>query len=82
LRVCNPYRPEATDTIELARVSGCERIEVPGSVLLFQREVEDFVAAALDGRTQRITLAESRRTVATLSALYRSARDARACAIL
>ena len=36
-------------------------------------EVDDFAAAALDGQPQRVTLAESRRTVDVICRLYRSA---------
>jgi xylose dehydrogenase (NAD/NADP) len=43
----------------------------------FAGEIADMEAAALDGRPSRVTLAESRRTVATISALYESARTRR-----
>lgn len=82
LRVPNPFRPEPTETLELERASGIERIEVTGSTLLFQREVEDFVASVLDRQASVVTLTDSRRMVATLSSLYRSARDGRAYDIL
>ncbi len=39
------------------------------------REVEDFEASVLDGAPPVVSLAESRRTAAMLSALYASARD-------
>ena len=39
------------------------------------REIEDFEASALDGAPPVVSLAESRRTVATLAALQASARD-------
>jgi predicted dehydrogenase len=38
-------------------------------------EVEDFAAAALDGRPQRVPLSESSRTVDVICALYRSASE-------
>src|SRR4051794_4823889 len=37
-------------------------------------EIDDFAAAALDGRPQRVPLAESWRTVSTICALYHAAR--------
>jgi predicted dehydrogenase len=39
----------------------------------FAGEIADVETAALDGRPQRVTLAESRRTVQTILALYASA---------
>lgn len=36
-------------------------------------EIDDFAAAALDGRPQRVSLAESRRTIEVIQALYQSA---------
>ena len=77
LRVPNPFKPGMTETVELERASGIERIEIAGSTLLFQREVDDFVSAVLDGTPPVIPLAESRRTVATLTALYRAATEGR-----
>jgi predicted dehydrogenase len=37
-------------------------------------EIDDFAAAALEGRPPRVPLSESHRTVSTICALYRSAR--------
>jgi predicted dehydrogenase len=75
LRVPNPFKPGMTETVELERPSGIERIEVAGSTLLFQREVEAFISAVLDGTPPVVPLAESRRTAATLTALYSAARE-------
>ena len=63
-------------TLELERNGGVEQIEVPGSPMIFVREIEDFEARVLDGAPAVVTLAESRRTAATLAALYTSARSA------
>jgi xylose dehydrogenase (NAD/NADP) len=81
LRVPNPFKPRASETIELERPTGIQRIEVTGSTLLFQREIEDFIASVLDGKPQVVTLADSRVTAATLCALYQSAREGRAVAV-
>jgi predicted dehydrogenase len=73
LRVERPFRPAPADTITLILGDEIRRIEVEGSPLHFVRLVEDFVAAALDGRPQAVTLEESRGNAAALAALYRSA---------
>jgi predicted dehydrogenase len=75
LTVPNPFRPGPLETLELERGGVVERIDVPGSPEIFVREVEDFEASVLDGAPAVVSLAESRRTAAILSALYASARD-------
>jgi predicted dehydrogenase len=77
LRVSNPFRPGPTEHIEIVRGDEVHRIAVEGSPLLFVREIEDFVAAVLDGREPAITLRESRGNAAALAALQASARLAR-----
>jgi predicted dehydrogenase len=74
LTVPNPFKPGPQEMLELERSGRIEHIAVAGSPHLFVREIEDFEAAALDGAPQVVTLAESRRTAATLSALLASAR--------
>ena len=76
LTVPNPFRPGPLEVLELERSKGVERIEVPGSEMIFVRQVEDFEARILDGAPAVVTLAESRQTAATLAALYASARSA------
>ena len=78
LTVPNPFRPGPRETLELERRGGIEHIEVEGSSLIFANEIEDFEASVLDGAPQVVTLAESRRTAATLAALLAAARDASA----
>jgi predicted dehydrogenase len=46
-------------------------------VMAYSGEVADIVRVALDGGQPRVTLAESRRTVRTIAALYGSARAGR-----
>ena len=75
LTVPNPFRPGPLETLELERNGAVERIDVPGSAEIFVREIEDFEASVLDGAAPVVSLAESRRTIATLGALYASARD-------
>jgi predicted dehydrogenase len=74
LSVPNPFRPGPVETLELRRGWTIDRIEVTGSPEIFVREVEDFEASVLDGTQPVVSLAESRRTATTLSALYASAR--------
>jgi predicted dehydrogenase len=73
LTVPNPFRPGLLETLELERGGKVERIEVAGSPMIFVKEIEDFEARVLDGAAAVVTLTESRRTAATLSALYQSA---------
>jgi len=78
LTVPNPFRPGPLETLELERNGKVEHIEVVGSAELFVREVEGFEASVLDGTPPIVSLAESRRTAATLVALQASARDSAA----
>lgn len=75
LTVPNPFRPGPLETLELERGGVVEHIAVPGSAEIFVREVEDFEASVLDGAPTIVSLAESRRTAATLAALHAAARD-------
>jgi len=73
LRVENPFKPGASEDIIVHRGAEIAHVAVQGSSLLFVRQIEDFVAAALDGHQPTVSLAESRRNADTLAALYRSA---------
>jgi len=77
LRVNDPFRPSPRHEIYVRRGDGVQQLTVEGSPLLFVRQVEDFVAAALDGRPPTVSLQESRGNAAALAALYRSAREDR-----
>lgn len=74
LTVPNPFRPGPLEILELERRGEIQRIEVEGSAQIFDREIADFEASVLDGARPVVSLAESRRTAATLVALYASAR--------
>jgi len=76
LTVPNPFRPGPIETLGLDQNGAITHIEVAGSPEIFVREIEDFEGSVLDGSPTIVTLAESRRTAATLTALYTSARDA------
>ena len=75
LTVPNPFKPGPLEVLELERAGKVERIEVTGSPMLFLREIEDFEARILDGAPAVVTLDESRRTAATIAALYASAAE-------
>jgi len=77
LTVPNPFRPGPLEVLELERGGTVERIEVTGSPMIFVREIEDFEARILDGAPAVVTLDESRRTAATIAALYASAAENR-----
>jgi predicted dehydrogenase len=77
LRVDNPFRPAALEHIDVQRGDERRRIAIDGSSALFVREVDDFVAAALDGKAPVVSIAESRGNAATLAALHRSAQSGR-----
>ena len=77
LTVPNPFKPGPLEVLELERGGRVERIEVTGSPLFFVREIEDFEARILDGAPAVVTLDESRRTAATIAALYASAAENR-----
>ena len=72
MRVTSPYKPGPREPIELQRGDRAETVWVDGSSVLFVRQVEDFVAAALDGRSPVVSLADSRGVAAALAALHRS----------
>lgn len=75
LTVPNPFKPGPLETLQLERNGRLEQIAVAGSTELFVKEVEDFAASVLDGAPSVVSLAESRRTAATLQALHASARE-------
>lgn len=75
LTVPNPFRPGPREILELERGGRVDRIEVIGSPMIFAREIEDFEARILDGAPAVVTLDDSRRTAATIAALYASARE-------
>lgn len=74
LTVPNPFKPGPVESLDLERGGRHEPITVDGSPEIFVREVEDFESAVLDGRPPVVSLAESRHTVGTISALYSAAR--------
>ena len=81
LRVGNPFRPEPAEEIEIRRGDQVVRHRTEASPALFVRQIDDFVAAVLDGKPTVVSLAESRGNAAALAALHQSARTNHAVAI-
>jgi D-xylose 1-dehydrogenase (NADP+, D-xylono-1,5-lactone-forming) len=77
LRVNELFRPSPRHEIYVRRNDGVTQVSVEGSPLLFVRQIEDLIAAVLDGRPQAVSLEESRGNAAALAALHRSAREGR-----
>jgi predicted dehydrogenase len=73
LVVPNPFKPGPVETLLLERLGERQAIEVRGSDIHFIRQVENFVAAVLDGAQPTVTLADSRRTAAACRALANAA---------
>jgi xylose dehydrogenase (NAD/NADP) len=73
LRVPNPFVPLPLERIYLFRCGRTKTIFVRGQYL-YNGEVEDMADAALLGKPQHISLADTRANIATLVALFESAR--------
>ncbi|HUE86231.1 MAG TPA: Gfo/Idh/MocA family oxidoreductase [Vicinamibacterales bacterium] len=78
LRAANPFKPAPVDVIEIRRGEEVVHEAVEGSSMLFVRQIEDFVSAAVDGREPAVSLLDSRGNAAVLAALHASARSRRA----
>ncbi|HYT66315.1 MAG TPA: Gfo/Idh/MocA family oxidoreductase [Vicinamibacterales bacterium] len=76
LRIVRPFRTDDRSAMLLMAGDTVERLPF-ASETPFAGEIADMEAVALDAWPQRIPLLESRRTVATIAALYRSAREGR-----
>jgi xylose dehydrogenase (NAD/NADP) len=77
LRVNDLFRPSTRHDIHVRRGDEVQQVTVEGSPLLFVRQIDDLISAALDGRAPTVSLDESRGNAAALAALYRSAREGR-----
>ena len=72
LRIDRPFRTDERSRLLLTVGDHTESVPIDMAAP-FAGEIADIESAALDGRPQRVTLAESRRTVRTIRALYASA---------
>jgi len=76
VEVRHPWRPRADEPILLRRSSGNESVAA-GSGERYRLEIEDLREAIVNARAPRVSLAESRGNVGTISALLQSAREGR-----
>ena len=76
LRIERPFRTDAMSRLLLTIGDQTEPLPFPTDTP-FAGQIADMEAAAIDGRPPRIALAESRRTAATITALYESAGTGR-----
>jgi D-xylose 1-dehydrogenase (NADP+, D-xylono-1,5-lactone-forming) len=77
LRVPHPFKPGPETQIEIQRGDEVDRVRVAGSPALFVRQIEDFIAAVLDGRPPAVSLRDSRGNAAALAALHEAAATGR-----
>lgn len=74
LHIPSPFKPGLKNEIHLKREGKTQTIKVAGSEL-YLGEVEDMCDAILQGKTPRITLADSRKNTAVILALLESAKS-------
>jgi xylose dehydrogenase (NAD/NADP) len=74
LQISEPFKPGPQVDIVVTRADESRVIRVEGPAMLYVRQVEDFVAAVVDGREPPVSLEESRGNAAALAALYASAK--------
>lgn len=72
LRVDRPFRTDERSRLLLTSGDSTEVVPYEAATA-FAGEIADIECAALDGRPQHVSLAESRRTIRTILALYSSA---------
>jgi xylose dehydrogenase (NAD/NADP) len=80
LRVGSPFKPGPDAVLLLRRGDETQTIAV-GDPDLYIHEIEDLADAVLEGKTPRVTLADSRGNVAAIVALLESARQGRPIAL-
>jgi predicted dehydrogenase len=73
--VNSPYKPDANEKIFLRQGDDEQSVRVQGPKLLYSGEVEDMADAVLEGKSPRISLADSRANVAAIKALLQSAKE-------
>jgi hypothetical protein len=76
LRIGRPFKTDEQSGLSLLRGDSVESLPCAADAA-YTGEIADMECAALDGRPPRVSLAESRRTVKTIAALYESARSGR-----
>jgi predicted dehydrogenase len=76
MNIDTPFKPGADAELRLVRGDLRETVAVAGQPL-YLGEVEDLEAAVIDGRPQRVSLADTRGNTATLVAIHEAARSGR-----
>jgi xylose dehydrogenase (NAD/NADP) len=74
LRIDRPFRTDERSRVLLTS-GDCTEVVPYEAATAFAGEVADIECAAIDGRPQHLPLAESRRTIRTILALYSSAQS-------
>lgn len=74
LRIVRPFRTDELSRLILTSGDADETLPFAAAPP-FSGEIADMEAIALDGRPPRVTLEDSRRTVATIATLYEAARS-------
>jgi predicted dehydrogenase len=78
LAIPQPFQPGLDERLRLLHGSEVTEIPVKAGRPLFEDEVDEMTTLVRSGGPPRVTLADTRGNVATLQALYRSAREGRA----
>ena len=73
LNIPAPFKPDENETILLTRGDKTETIKIKGQEL-YLGEVEDMVDAIMLGREPRVSLADSRGNISTITALIESSK--------
>jgi len=76
LYIPNPFKPRTDERLEIRRGEVVETVIVSGDEL-YTGEVEDMADAVLEGAAPRVSLADSRDNIATITALLESAASGR-----
>lgn len=74
IQIPHPYKPGQREKIFLSKGEKVQPIDIR-SPELYEGEVENMADAILEGKPQRISLADSRGNVETITALLQSARE-------
>jgi predicted dehydrogenase len=76
LNIPNPFKPGFDNEIYLTRNEKTETIKIPGGEL-YMGEVEDMCNAVLHGKAPLVSLEDSRKNTAAITALLESAKSGR-----
>jgi len=76
----NPFKPGLKNEIYVTRGGKQETLKIKGQEL-YLGEVEDLCDAAFNGKTPRISLADSRGNIAAILKLLESAEKGKPCAL-